>query len=420
MAKRDDNKVLSVLHPICCGLDVHKDLVAACLISTGEDGREDYEQQVFSCFTDDLERMRGWLIERGCRVVAMESTGVYWHAVFDILEEGFKLFVVNARHIKNVPGRKTDVLDSQWLAGLLRHGLVRGSFIPPKEVRRWRDLARCRRTYVESLADEKRRVHKLFQSANIKIDSVVCDLFGVTGRNLMAVLSRRQKRLKLADVEDCLRGSLRKKGHELYRSVQGFLDDGHRFILKSHMSIIKSLEAQIKAIDRRLAKLLKPHYEVIERMTEVPGISLVSSYGIISEIGPSLEAFPSAAHLCSWAGVCPGNNESAGKRRSGRSPVRRSHLKTLLIEAAWAAVKKKGSYYRNKFYSLRSRRGPKRAIMAIAHRLLKAIYAIVKQGAVYKELGENYLALQKKESRLSYLRVQAKQVGHKLVPIESI
>lgn len=419
MTRKDDNKVLSVVHPVCCGLDVHKDIIAACLVTTDAGGNERYEQQMFSCFTDDLKRMRKWLIDRRCRVVAMESTGVYWHAVFDILEKGFKLLVVNARHIKNVPGRKTDILDSQWLAGLLRHGLLRGSFIPPKEVRRRRDLTRCRRTYVEALADEKRRVHKLFQSANIKIDSVACDLFGVTGRNLIGLLSKSNKKLKLADVEGCLRGSLKKKVKELYRSVQGFLDDGHRFVLKSHMSVIKSLESQIKAIDRRLSKLFDPYVDLLDRLVEIPGISIISAYGILSEVGTTLEDFPSAAHFCSWAGVCPGNNESAGKRRSGRSPVRRSHLKTILIECAWAAVKKKGSYYRSKFYSLRARRGPKRAIMAIAHRLLKAVYAIVKQGAVYRELGENYLALLKKDSRLSYLRSQAKQVGYKLVPIET-
>jgi len=240
MAKSQSSRILSVVHPICCGLDVHKETVYACMSWTGDSGREEYEQRVFLCFTDDLFRLRDWLKKRGCPVVAMESTGVYWHPVFNVLEGSVKVHLVNARHIKNVPGRKTDVLDSQWLAGLLRHGLLRGSYIPPKEVRQWRDLTRCRRNLVEAVSDEKRRVHKLFQSANVKIDTVVSDLFGVTGRNLMALLLRKTKRLKLSDVEECLRGKLKNKGQELFRSIQGFFEKHHQFLLKCHLVIIKT------------------------------------------------------------------------------------------------------------------------------------------------------------------------------------
>lgn len=415
MAKSDDSMILSVVRPVCCGMDVHKDSVYACLSWTGPDGRGHNEQRTFSCFTDDLYRLRDWLKKRRCPVVAMESTGVYWHPVYNVLERAVEVQLVNARHIKNVPGRKTDVLDSQWLAGLLRRGLVKGSPIPPKEVRQLRDLTRCRRVLVESLADEKRRVHKLFQSANVKIDSVVSDLFGVTGRNLMALVLRKTRRVKLSEVEECLRGKLKGKGRELHRSIQGFFEKHHQFLLRTHLNIIKSLEKQIRAIEHRLADLFSSREELIERMIGVPGISVIASYGILSEIGFSLDAFPSAAHLSSWCGACPGNNESAGKRHSGRSPVRRNHLKTLLIEVAWAAVKKKGSYYRAKFYSLKARRGPKRAIMAIAHRILKAICFIVKEGATYTELGENYLALRKKDSKLSYLRSEARKIGYTLV-----
>lgn len=415
MTNSDDSRILSVVHPICCGMDVHKDTVCACLSWTGPDGRAHQEQRTFSCFTDHLYRLRDWLEKRECPVVAMESTGVYWQPVYNVLEGGFDVQLVNARHIKNVPGRKTDVLDSQWLAGLLRHGLLKGSYIPSKDFRQMRDLTRCRRNFVESLSDEKRRVHKLLQSANIKIDTVVSDLFGVTGRNLMALLLKKTRRVKLSEVEECVRGKLKDKGRELHRSIQGFFEKHHQFLLKTHLSIIKSLEKQIRAIERRLAELFAPHEELIARMIGVPGISIIASYGILSEIGLCLDTFPSAAHLSSWSGACPGNNESAGKRRSGKSPVRRNHLKTLLVEVAWAAVKKKGSYYKAKFYSLRARRGPKRAIMAIAHRILKAVYFIVKNGATYRELGEDYLAQRKKDSKLSYLRREARKVGYTLV-----
>jgi transposase len=397
-------------------LDVHKELNYACLISTDADGKEVVHKRVFGGFTDDLIHMRKWLKEHKCPVVAMESTGVYWRPIHNILEGHCKVLVVNARHIKNVPGRKTDVLDSEWLAGLLRHGLVRGSFIPSKKVRQWRDLSRTRRTFVESLADEKRRVHKIFETANIKIDSVVSDLFGRTGRNLMALLVKRKK-LTSAEVEVCLEGKLRKKGKELFRSVQGCFEEHHRFLLRRELAIIKTIEQEIATINRRLKRLFSPHQELIERLTQIPGISVVSAQAILSEMGPTLETFPSSGQLCSWCGVCPGNNESAGKRRSGRSPVRDHHLKTILIETAWAATKKKDSYYKAKYYSLKMRRGPKRAIVAIAHRMLKAIYHIVKHGGSFQELGSEYLSHLKKGAKLSYLRREAKVFGYRLEPL---
>jgi len=416
MPGSDNSKILSVVHPVCCGLDVHKDVNYACLIWTAPDGREIIEKRVFGGFTDDLVKMKQWLKQHKCPIVAMESTGVYWKPIHNILEGHCEVLVVNARHIKNVPGRKTDMLDSEWLAGLLRHGLVRGSFIPPKKVRQWRDLTRTRRVFMKSLADEKRRVHKVFETANIKIDSVVSDLFGRTGRNLMALLIKKNKPTS-AEVEACLAGSLKKKGKELFRSIQGFFEEHHRFLLRRLLGIFNAVERQIAVLDRRLRKLFKPNDELIERMTQVPGISIVSAQAILSEIGVTLETFASSAQLCSWCGVCPGNNESAGKRRSGRSPVRDNHLKTILIETAWAATRKKDSYYKAKYYSLKSRRGPKRAIVAIAHRMLKAIFHIIKHGKSYQELGGDYLSLLKKGAKLSYLRQEARVLGYRLEPV---
>jgi transposase len=417
MTTNNDSKVLSVVHPVCCGLDVHKKIIVATLISTDSSGSEDSFTREFGTFTDELEQLREWLLEHECPVVAMESTGIYWRCVHNILEADFEVILVNARHVKNVPGRKTDIEDSRWLAGLLRHGLLRGSFIPPKEIRQWRELSRLRRKNRDTLSDYKRRVHKLFESANIKIDSVASDLFGVTGQNLITLLMTGPEDISLEDIEHCARGSLRDKVAELHRSIQGFFEEHHRFQLTGLMHVISILEQENASIDARMRKLMQEHNDLIRRMDEVPGIGELSAQYILSELGPELNTFPNAAALASWAGLCPGNNESAGKRHSGRSPVKKHPLKTVMLEVAWAAVKKKGTYYRDKYWRLRYRLGPKKAIIAIAHRIIKALFFIIKEGQEYRELGEDYLQKKNKKSKVIKIRRKAKELGFKLVPI---
>jgi len=416
MAGSNDNGIVNVVHPICCGLDVHKEKISACLIFNGVLGETCTEVQEFGTFTDELIRLRDWLFKHNCPIVAMESTGIYWRPVHNVLEGYVEIILVNARHIKNVPGRKTDICDSKWLAGLLRHALLKGSFIPPKEVREWRDLTRLRRTYVETLGDYKRRTHKLFESANIKIDSVVSDLFGQTGRNLMRLLGQGSLPIRQEDMEPCLRGKLKAKREELYRSIQGFFTAHHGYLLHSLLKTIATLEGEIEAINDRLRQVMTTREPLLQMVMEVAGISEVSARAILSEVGPTMDPFRTSAALCSWAGLCPGNNESAGKRHSGKSPVRKHHLKTIMIEVAWAAVKVKGSYYREKYYRLKSRRGARKAIVGIAHRLLKAIYHIIKDGVHFKDLGEDFLnrtnGLQNKVRRL---RNQAHQLGYALV-----
>lgn len=415
MTTNNDSKILSVIHPVCCGLDVHKKSIVACLISADALGSESSYTEEFGTFTDELERLRSWLVENDCPVVAMESTGIYWRPVHNVLEPEVEVVLVNARHVKNVPGRKTDIEDSRWLAGLLRHGLLRGSFIPPKDVRQWRELSRMRRKNRDTLGDYKRRVHKLFETANIKIDSVVSDLFGVTGRNLIARLMNGPSPISLEDIQECAKGSLREKTAELHRSIQGFFEDHHRFELSSLMRIIAVLEDENSFIDHRMKKLMGDHEDLLERMDEVPGINGLAAQYILSELGPELDAFPNASALASWAGLCPGNNESAGKRRSGRSPVKKHHLKTVMVEVAWAAVKTKGTYYRDKYWRLRYRLGPKKAIVAVAHRIIKALYFIIKKGQRYKELGDGYLDRNKEKNRLARIRKEAKALGFSLV-----
>jgi transposase len=411
-------QIISVVHPVCCGLDVHKKSISACLIFNDSSGQEHSIIQEFDTFSDSLIKLKEWLIEHSCPIVAMESTGIYWRPVHNILEEAVEVILVNARHVKNVPGRKTDIADSRWLAGLLRHGLIKGSFIPPKHVREWRDITRCRQKHVQTLNDYKRRVHKLFESANIKIDSVLSDLFGATGRRLIALLADPEAEITLEDVKKAAHSRVRHKVPELFRSIQGHFTAHHAFMLRSLLRTISHHEQEIETLDCRLKELMSEHTPILEELDRIPGINEITARSVLAEIGPSLDAFPSCSHLTSWAGLCPGNNESAGKRKGGRSPVKKHHLKTILVEAAWAATRKKDSYYKEKFHRLKSRRGPKKAIVAIAHRLLKAIYHVIKFGTAFRDLGAQYLQQRAQAATLRYLRKQASILGMKLVPTE--
>jgi transposase len=415
MTLRDDSRIIRIVHPICCGLDVHKESVSACVIFPDDKGEEQCDVKVFGTFTDDLMRLRDWLAAHNCPVVAMESTGVYWRPVHNVLEDSVQVVLVNAREMHNVPGRKTDIGDSRWIAGLLRHGLLKSSFIPPQDIRQWRDLTRLRKKYVHTVGDYRKRTHKLFESANIKIDSVVSDLFGVTGRNLMQLLVADRK-LTLSDIQTCVRGKLKGKEAELFRSIQGFFTDHHRFVLKMILETITTLEAQIEALDLQISGAMKEHEALLDRMKQAPGIADVASREILAEIGPTLDSFRKDTALVAWSGLCPGNNESAGKRKSGKSPIRKHHLKTIMIEVAWAAIKKKDSYFKDKYYRLKARRGAKRAIVAIAHRILLGIYHVIKDGADFRDLGGDYLTLKNKSQKVFHLRKQALAMGFDLVP----
>jgi transposase len=416
MARKKYTESVSVFNPICCGLDVHKDKISSCIISDNE-GEASIELAEFGGFTEDIVKLKEWLLEKQCPIVAMESTGIYWRPIYNVLEGSVKVILVNARHFKNVPGRKTDVGDSQWLADLLRYGLVKGSFIPPLEVRQWRDLTTMRKHYVKTESDFRRRTQKLFESANIKIDSVASDIFGVSGRNLMELLlSIPTEDITRKDVIECLRGQLTKKSDDFFKAVKGFFTDHHRSMLRKYLDTIDHCRTVIQDIDNQLAEVMKDEQEVLKRLQKVPGIAFVSAVTILSFIGTSLKNFPNAAALCCWAGVCPGNNESAGKRKNGRSPVYNHPLKTLLVEVAWAAIKVKDSYYKEKYYRLKARRGAKRAIVAIAHKILKAIYYIIKDGAEFKELGSEYLLKRNQKITLVRLRKQAQKLGFELTP----
>ena len=417
MTARNERTIVSVVNPICCGLDVHKESITACILFNDNKGKEQTIIQEFSTFTDDLFSFRDWLLIHNCPILAMESTGVYWHPVHNILEGYVEVILVNARDIKNVPGRKTDIKDSEWLAGLLRHGLLRSSFIPPKEVRVWRALTRMRRKYVNSQSSYKKRVQKLFESANIKIDSVVSDLFGVTGRNLMSLLASGHTNITMKDIENCVRGRLKSKQQELYRSIKGFFTEDHRFMLQTLLSTIASLEDTIASLDQRIDRYMIEHKELLERLKEVPGISDISARDIIAEIGTTLDAFPSEAALASWCGLCPGNNESAGKRKNPKNHTWKNQLKPVMVEVAWAASRTKNTYYHDKYHRLKTRRGHKKALVAIAHRIMNCLYHIIKDGVRYKELGIDYLDKKTKTAKLYRLQKQAESLGFQMIPI---
>jgi transposase len=417
MAGKHSTEMIEVVHPICCGLDVHKDKISAALAFTGEGGKVDVEIEEFGTYTKELYRLRDWLAEHQCPVVGMESTGVYWHGAHNVLEAQCEIVLVNARHVKNVPGRKTDISDAQWLASLLRYGLLKGSFIPAKFVRQWRELTRLRKKNVHSKNNMKRRVQKVLESANIKIDSVLSDVFGKSGEALInLLLEPDQGAITLEQIQACLHYKVKAKGPELLEAIQGFWEDHHRFQLEQLLPIIAEIEKTITAIDARLEESMRPYQELLDRLDEVPGIDRISAMAVLAELGPDLADFAKSANLCSWGGLCPGNNESGGKRSNARSPVDKHHFKTIMVEIAWGAVRTNGSYYKEKYYRLKARRGTKRTIIAIAHRLTKAIFHIIKHGQRYRELGVDYVLNQKRSARMRQLRNLADSLGFVLFP----
>ena len=373
----------------CCGLDVHQATVVACLLVGKPDRKPRKEVRTFGTMTADLVRLREWLVAEGCTHVGMESTGVYWMPVYTILEGAFELVVGNAAHIKQVPGRKTDVKDSEWLANLLRHGLIRRSFVPPKPLRELRELLRYRRKLIESSTCERNRMLKLLETANIKLATVVTDVFGVSGRRMLrALLDGQQTPAQMADLA---KGRMRKKVVELTAALEGRVEEDHRFLLEMQLERLEQLETTIERLDRRIDAKLEPYREQHTRLMQIPGVDRVGAAVLIAELGVDMSVFPSARHCAAWAGVCPGNHESAGKRKGHPTRKGNVHLTTALVQAAVSASHAKGTYLKDKYWRLKARRGPARAAMAIAHKILIASYHMLARAVDYKELGTAFL-----------------------------
>jgi len=372
-----------------CGLDVHQATIVACLLIVLKNGTAQKQMRTFGTTTRELISLREWLLSEGCTHLAMESTGVYWKPIYAILEGAFHIVVANAQQVKKVPGRKTDVKDAEWLADLLCHGLLRSSFVPPQPIRELRDLTRYRRKLVESQATERNRLLKLLESANIKLASVATDVFGVSGRLMLRAMIAGKASAK--EMADLAKGLLRKKIPQLELALEGRLEEHHRFLLKLQLDRLEAAEKDLAILERRIQEKLNPYVAQLTLLQEIPGVDWTLAAVIIAELGVDMSVFPTVTQLTSWAGMCPGNNESAGKRKSGRIPKGNVYLKTALVEAANAAAKAKGTYLRDKFYRLKARRGYKRATVAVAHKILVAIYHMLSQNVPYNDLGDLYL-----------------------------
>jgi transposase len=371
------------------GLDVHQATVVACLLIVLKNGQVQKQVRTFGTTTRELMGLREWLLSGGCTHVAMESTGVYWKPIYAILEGAFEIVVANAQHVKKVPGRKTDVKDAEWIADLLCHGLLRPSFVPPSPIRELRDLTRYRRKLVESRTAERNRLLKLLETANIKLASVATDVFGVSGLLMLHALV--EGKATAQEMAELAKKQLRKKIPELELALEGKVEEHHRFLLRVQLRRLQAVEEDLGILEQRIQEKLKPYAAQFTLLQEIPGIDETLAAAIIAELGVDMGVFENVSQLSSWAGVCPGNNESAGKRRSSRIPKGNVYLKTALVEAANSAAKAKGTYLRDKFYRLKARRGYKRAAVAVGHKILVAIYHMLSHQVCYNELGDVYL-----------------------------
>ncbi len=379
---------MEVLYPRCAGLDVHKDSLVACARIISDTGVE-HHVDTFDATTSGLLALSDWLERHGVTHVAMEATGVYWKPVWRVLEGCFELVLANAMHIKNIPGRKTDVNDATWIADLLAHGLIRGSFVPPTAVQELRTLTRTRKQLVREKAAHALRIEKVLQEANLKIGSVLSDILGQAGRALLdAILAGETDPERLLALVEKRR--LKASRAQLREALRGRVTPHHRFVLKLHLDQIRSLDAAIAAVETEVGDRLQPFRVAAERLTTIPGVSAVTASVIVAEIGIDMSRFPTVGHLISWAGLCPKNDASAGKRRSTRIRKGAPWLKTTLVQSAWAAARARDTYLRAQFLRLKARRGPRKAIVAVAASILTAAYFMLRNGTTYQDLGPHH------------------------------
>jgi transposase len=399
---------MNVLYERCCGLDVHKKSVTACLVTP-----QGKEIRTFGTMTSDLLTLADWLTQAQCTHVAMESTGVYWKPIFNLLEGlGMTLLVVNAQHIKAVPGRKTDVKDAEWIADLLRHGLLRGSFVPDRDQRELRELVRYRQSLIRERAREVNRIQKVLEGANIKLASVASNVMGKSGHAMLtAMVQGVEDATALADLA---KGSLKGKRENLTQAMEGLMGPHQRMLLATQLEHIEFLDRQIETLSREIAERMRPFEEALALADEIPGIGRRTAEQMLVEIGRNMDQFPTASHLASWAGMCPGNRESAGKRKSGATRKGNPWLRTTLVEAAVAASRTKNTYLSAQFHRLAARRGKKRAAMAVGHTMLVILYEMLKKRKSYQDLGVDYFdkRAEKEVVKRSVKRLEA--LGYKV------
>ena len=396
----------------CCGLDFHKEKVTACIVyGPLNKAEEKFEVREFSTMTCDLRDLSLWLKGYNVKVVAMESTGIYWKPIYNILEDGFEVILANASRVKNVPGLKTDKKDARWIAKLLRYGLVPASFIPPKNIRELRDLTRTRRKLVGEMTREKNRVHKILQDANIKVSSVMSKIFSVSGERMIRTLLEKDS-LSRDEIESMAKGKLKSKIDLLEKAFDGNLTDHQKFLLRKHFEHIDFLVCQISDFDTEIFSRIVPYQHEFEEIQTVVGINEITAASVIAEIGVDMSRFPDENHLSSWASLCPGNNESACKRKSSKIRRGNNYLKATLTEAAWAASRTKNTALCERYHNIARRRGKKRAIIAVAHQILKDVYRVMDIGEPYIEVGAEEIRERKSKAREQSMIRELKRLGY--------
>jgi transposase len=401
---------MEVLHQRCAGLDVHKKTVVAA-VRLATENKLISEVRTFATTTAGLLALSDWLAENGCTHAAMEATGVYWRPVWHVLADGeIELILANAAHVKNVPGRKTDVSDAAWLAELLAHGLIRASFVPDGQTQELRALLRTRKQLVRERTRHTQRIHKTLEDANIKLDAELSDILGKSGRAMLeAMIAGESDPVRLAALA---RRGVKASQDELQQALRGRVTSHHRFLLKLHLGQVDALDSAIATVDGEVEINLAPFRAAVELVSTIPGVNTLSAEVIVSEIGLDMGRFPTVGHLLSWAGLVPRNDQSAGKRRSTRLRQGAQWLKTTLVQCAWAAKNKKGSYLQAQFHRLRSRRGPQKAICAVAASILTAVYHMLKDGTAYEDLGPDHFNRRSKTTHSQRLVRQLQRLGY--------
>jgi transposase len=403
---------MDILHSCCAGLDVHKLTVVACVRRLSAGGKVHKEVRTLATTTRGLLALADWLRAENVTHAAMESTGVYWKPVFNILEGQVELILVNAQHIKQVPGRKTDVKDCEWIAQLLQVGLLRASFVPPEPIRALRELTRQRVQLLGERSAAANRIQKVLEDANIKLSSVASDVLGVSGRAILeALIAGQTDPVELAELAQ---KRLRRKIPELRLALEGKVTEHHRFLLRMLLDHVQHLEGLVERVTSRIEELMVPLASALERLQTIPGVGQRVAQVLLAEVGPDMSVFPSAEHLSSWAGMSPGNRESAGKRQSGRTTKGSHWLRSMLVQAAWAASHTKGTYLADQYRRLACRRGKKRALLAVGHTILVIAYHVLKKGTTYVELGADYLARLDPERITRNLVKRLRKLGHKV------
>lgn len=398
---------MQVLYARCAGLDVHKDTIVACVRCVSPPLHQ--EVRSFGTTTTELLALADWLGEHGCTHVAMEATGVYWKPVWHILEPEFELVLANAAHIRNVPGRKTDVNDAMWIADLLAHGLIRSSFVPPQAIQQLRDLTRTRKQLVREISQHSLRIQKVLEDANLKLGSVLSNVLGKSGRAMLEALV--QGRTDPGELAALAQGTARNKSAELREALRGRVTEHHRTMLKLHLQVVDALQSTLEELDLAVGKALAPIQQRARLLTTMPGISELTANVVVAEIGVDMARFPTSGHLVSWAGLCPRSDESAGKRRSTRVRKSGTWIKTALVTAAWAAVRVKTSYLRAQFLRIKSRRGAKKAILAVAASMLTVVYHMLQDGVEYVDLGADFLDQQDRSKTIRRLLKRLQDLG---------